>query len=272
MKKLFINFWRRNLAFSELAITTNLEYRFNFFLDAILQPLITVGIELLLWLAIFQVSNSLEIGGFNKSDYLAYAVWAPFLGRISISWMYEGMMVEEVAQGNINVILTRPISFYEYYLSQLMGYKFVTTSISILVPLAITAIYDLPIQYSRIPLAILLVLYYLLLVHTLSFIISTLAFYITRVKSFTLVKNLALWLLAGEILPLDLLPPLLFKAMLILPFSSGVYLPVSYITGRIGNDLLLGGFISVTVSLIICSVIARYFWKAGLKTYTGTGA
>lgn len=265
-------FWRRNLAFSELAIVSNLEYRFNFFIDAFVQPLITVGIELLMWFAIFETANAVEIGGFTRDNYLAYGVWAPFLGRIAVSWMYESMMVEEVASGSINVILTRPISFYEYYLSQLMGYKITTTIISMIAPLLVTFFFKLPIHYERIPLAISLVFYYLFLVHTLSFVISTFAFYMTRVRSLTLVKNLTLWLLAGELVPIDLMPPTIAKILLLSPFPAGVYTPVAYITGRAGSDLVMQSFISVTICTVIAMGVGAVLWRKGLQSYTGTGA
>ena len=272
MKKSFIAFWRKNLAFSELAIVTNLEYRFNFFIDAFVQPIITVMIELLMWIAIFKSSEALQIGGFDREHYLAYGIWAPFIGRITISWMYESMMVEEVASGAINVVLTRPISFYEYYLSQLLGYKLVTTSLSLLVPIAVSYYFNLPIDFGRLPLALLLVLYYLFLVHTLSFIISTFAFFLTRVRSLTLVKNLSLFLLAGEIVPIDLMAPLLAKILLILPFSAGVYVPVAYITGRVDSSMVSQSFMSVSVSILIFCFIGHHLWNRGLRSYTGTGA
>lgn len=265
-------FWRKNLAFSQLAIVTNLEYRFNFFIDAYLQPLITVGIEILLWIAIFEASTSPTIGGFTKEAYLAYGVWAPFLGRVAISWMYEAMMVEDVASGNINIILTRPISFYEYYLSQLMGYKILTTLLSLLVPLGVSIYFKLPVQYDKIPLALLLVFFYLFLLHTMSFIVSAIAFFITKVRSFTLIKNLSLFLLAGELVPFDLMPETLKNVLTALPFASGVYIPVAYITGRVGIDVVWGGFASVFVSLILFSIAGQWLWRRGLVEYTGTGA
>ena len=265
-------FWRKNLAFSQLAIVTNLEYRFNFFIDAYLQPLITVGIEILLWIAIFEANQSETLGGFTKQAYLAYGVWAPFLGRVAISWMYEAMMVEDVASGNINVILTRPISFYEYYLSQLMGYKIITTFLSLLVPLSVSFYFKLPVQYEKIPLALALVFFYLFLLHTMSFIVSSIAFFITKVRSFTLIKNLSLFLLTGELIPFDLMPETLKNILITLPFSSGVYIPVAYITGRIDHTVVMGGFVSVTIGLLILSVFSYFFWKKGLAQYTGTGA
>lgn len=268
----FIAFWRRNLALANLGIVTNLEYRFNFIIDAFIQPVLTVGIEVLLWLAIFKTASDGQVGGFGREDYLAYAVWAPFLGRITISWMYEAMMVEEVASGSINTILSRPLSFFEYYLSQLLGYKVITTAFSLLVPLVASIAFDLPIHFSRIPLALVLIVYYLILIHMLSFLVSVIGFYLTRVRSFTLLKNLTLLLLSGELVPIDLMPKALEKLLLILPFSSGVYIPLAYISGRGDIALLQRGFVNVTVAIIVLGVFCVIFWKRGVRQYTGTGA
>lgn len=268
----FIAFWRRNLALANLGIVSNLEYRFNFIIDAFIQPILTVGIEVLLWMAIFQTATDGQIGGFGRQDYLAYAVWAPFLGRITISWMYEAMMVEEVASGSINTILSRPLSFFEYYISQLLGYKVITTAFSLMVPLIASIAFDLPIYFLRVPIALLLIVYYLILIHMLSFLVSIIGFYLTRVRSFTLLKNLTLLLLSGELVPIDLMPKALEKILLILPFSSGVYIPLAYISGRGDVELLKQGFVNVTVSILILGVFCVICWRRGIRQYTGTGA
>jgi ABC-2 type transport system permease protein len=269
----FIAFWRRNLALAKLGIVSNLEYRFNFIIDAFIQPILTVVIEVLLWIAFFKtVDSSGLIGGFGKDAYLAYAVWAPFLGRIAISWMYEAMMVEEVVSGSINTILSRPLSFYEYYLSQTLGYKIITTVFSMTVPLAASFYFNLPVQYDRLPLAFVLVVYYIFLVHSMSFIVATLGFYLTRVRSFTLLKNLTLLLLGGELVPIDLMPKVLSEILLILPFSSGVYIPLAYITGRADVDLIYLGFLNVTWALGLAGCVCYWMWTNGVKQYTGTGA
>lgn len=272
MKTSFTAFCRRNLALAKLGVVTNLEYRFNFIIDAFIQPIVTVGIEVLLWVAIFKTAENAMIGGFGRESYLAYAVWAPFLGRIAISWMYESMMVEEVVSGSINTILSRPISFFEYYLSQTVGYKVITTLFSMTVPLAASWYFNLPVIYERLPLALLLVVYYVFLVHTMSFIISTLGFYLTRVRSFTLLKNLTLLLLGGELVPIDLMPPVLADVLLKLPFSSGVYIPLAYITGRGSESLISLGFFNVTWALLLGGCVSYILWTRGVRQYTGTGA
>lgn len=272
MKKSFAAFWKRNLAFAKLAIQSNLEYRLNYFVDSLVQPSLTTCIELLLWFAIFRGAQTTEIAGFGREYYLSYALWAAFFARIATSWMYEFRMIQEIDTGTVNTILTRPTSFYEYYFSQLMGYKVVTTFISMTIPLVVVSIFDLPTEFSRIPLALVLVFYYLVLVHSISFVICSSAFFLNKVYSFTGAKNLALWLLTGELFPLDLVPEPYRTYMIQSPFSAGVYAPVGYITGRLQIDSIYSAFISVTIALVVVNALGAYMWKKGVAVYSGTGA
>lgn len=265
-------FLKRNLSFFILAIKTQLEYRLNFVADALAQPLITSWIEMLLWKAVFFGIAGSTLGGFEKEAYLAYALWAAFISRISSNWMYEFRMIEEIESGSINALLTRPFSFYEYYFSQFMGYKFITTSASLLIPLGLGFALDLPIEYSRLPLALGLVTCYLFFIFTLSFIVAITAFHLTRVSSLTVAKNLALWLFSGELVPLDLFPEAIAKVLIYLPFSNAVYTPVGYLTGRFGTEVILRGYLSTLIGSLILGVIAWIYWKKSVRTYAGTAA
>ncbi len=272
MKKSFAVFLKRNLAFANLAIVTNLEYRLNYFIDAVVQPITTTGIEILLWIAVFKGAGTATIGGFSQANYLSYALWSAFFARIATSWMYEFRMIEEVSSGSINSIIVRPMSFYEYYLSQLMGYKLVTTMISLIIPVVASMVFDLPTSLSRLPLATLLCFYYLIMVHTISFIISTMAFHFTKISSLTVAKNLFMWILMGELFPLDLLPEPWKSIIIGLPFASGTFIPVAFITGRVNIEVVYSGFISVTVGLVVLNLLAAFLWKKGIESYVGTGA
>lgn len=244
----------------------------NFLTDAILQPVVTALIELTLWIAIFATAGQATIGGFTREYYLAYVLWTAFIARISVSWMYETRMIEEVDSGSINGLLVRPMSFFEYYLSQMLGYKAITTVFSLLVPLVFALAFGLPMLLSRLPLVLLLVFYYLILVHILSFIISTIAFHLNKINSLTTAKNLGLWLLSGELFPLDLLPEPYRTILLNLPFCNAVYIPVSYLTGRANQDLMIHGFMTNTIGIAFFGVIAVGMWRWGLSKYAGTGA
>jgi ABC-2 type transport system permease protein len=262
---------------------TNLEYRLNYLIDAVLQPVLASGIEIVFWSAIFlsrtahnlptgTSTEPLKIGGFALNSYLAYAIWASFMARISVNWMYEFRMTEEIESGGLNTLLVRPFHFFEYYLSQFIGYKLVTTVISLLVPIIVVYFFDLPMIWNRLGVALLLAVYYLFFLYLISFIISCLAFHITKVHGITVAKNLMLWILSGELLPLDLFPEPYRGVLLKLPFANGVYVPVAYLTGRIEGPQVLVGIESISVGLVVLSALAAWMWRNGLRSYVGTGA
>ena len=80
------------------------------------------------------------------------------------------------------------------------------------------------------------------------------------------------WILTGELFPLDLIPGVWKDRLISLPFSSGVFLPVGYITGRVNFLAIQNGFISVTMAIIVFNFLGAWLWKKGLDSYAGTGA
>lgn len=232
----------------------------------------SAGIEVTLWWAIFKGSGLTEIGGFSTDHYLAYALWAAFFSRITISWMYEYKMIDEIDSGRINAILTRPISFYEFYLGQFLGYKLLCAVISLMVPVIACLIIPSPTIFERLPLAILLAVYYLILVHTMSFTVASIAFFYNRIHSLPAAKNIALWVLTGELFPLDLIPEPYRAFFIKLPFSSGAFLPVGYLTGRMDQAAMMQGFVSVTFGIAFFAVVGSSLWHLGRRHYSGTGA
>lgn len=269
-----MSFWRRNLAAARLAWIQQFEYRFNLFVDAILQPVLTATVEVALWYAmVSSIGDGNTLGGFSKAHYLHYALWAAFIARISANWMYEFRMGEEIQSGTINVILTRPLSFYQFYLSQFMSYKVLTSMISLLVPAFISSfLITGPTDLTRLPLACVLIVAYLFLAYNLSFIVICCGFHLNRISSITTAKNIAIWCFTGELFPIDLAPPAIKQVLLSLPFSSGVYVPVAYITGRCDVGLIFRSLMTVLVWTLVLGVIGKIFWSFSIKKYSGTGA
>lgn len=260
------------MAAARLAIQQQFEYRFNLAVDTTVVPVFLALVEMALWWAICTRSSTPLIAGFSRESYLAYALWAAFFARVQMSWLYESKMVNEVYSGSVNALLVRPVSFYEFYLGQFLGYKLMSAILSLWIPAVIVLLVPGTGDLSRLPLAILSLFFYLLLVHTISFAVAAFAFFYNRVNALTGVKNLTLWMVSGELFPLDLLPGRLKPVILALPFANGVYMPVGYLTGRIDVLTLAKGQISTAVGLLVMGAFGTWLWRRGLKSYTGTGA
>jgi ABC-2 type transport system permease protein len=125
---------------------------------------------------------------------------------------------------------------------------------------------------ERWPLACLITFVYLIFAHTLSFAIASFGFFFNRVYSLTVAKNIALWVLTGELFPLDLVPEPFRKTLIHLPFANGVYIPVGYLTGRFDSTLVWQGLVSTVIGTIVVGAFANVIWTAGRARYAGTGA
>ncbi len=272
MKASFVNFWKKNLGFSQLAIQQQLEYRVNFAVDALIQPFIALVFEVLLWMAVFRGSGQDRIGGFPMESYLAYAIWGTYIARVAANWMYEHRMIEQINTGQVNSILLRPTSFFEYFLFQFLGYKVLIIVLSLIIPASCILIFGYPTHFHRLPLALMLILYFLVFTYCLSFSICSLAFQFNKIHSFTFSKNITLWVITGELFPLDLIPEPLKTYFVLSPFSAGVYIPVGYLTGRLEIDMVMKSFISVTLGILVLVGLGMTIWKTSLRTYSGTGA
>lgn len=255
-----------------MAVASQLEYRFNFFVDAFLQPTITAAVEMLVWFAIVAAFTQGQLGGFSAEYYLAYALWGAFFARNTANWMYEFRMIDEIESGSVNNLLTRPVGFFGFYLSQFMGYKALAGLPSLLVPLGIGLFMNLPVDLAKLPMALLLSTYYLFFVYTFSFCIVSCAFFFNRVGNFSIAKNVAFWLFTGELFPLDLIPEPYRDWMISLPFANSVYIPIGYMTGRVDLSVVGRGFLSITISLVLIGALASLLWNRGRRVYSGTGA
>jgi ABC-2 type transport system permease protein len=265
------HFLKRNLAYLKVGIAAKLQYPASCLAGIVLQPLLAFLVEALFWVGCFEVSGLSQIGGFTLAQYLTYLLWL-LLQFATANWRFERAMIQDINSGAVNAMLVRPGSFYGLHFGDLLGYKLMTLLVAVPLMFAIAYGCNLPLAVERLPLALLMGVYYLLFLHTLNVAIASTAFFFDHVYSLNTTKNMLLWFLTGELFPLDLLPPSISRWLLAMPFSAGNYLPASYLSGRIGADVFLQGFVSLTLGMGLIALITCAIWRKGLRTYTGTGA
>jgi ABC-2 type transport system permease protein len=259
------------LACASLSLRQQLEYRLNFAMDVLIQPSLTACIEVAIWFSLLQSFNG-QLGGYSSRDYLMYVLWAAFFARQMGTWSYDFTIASEIQMGSINALLTRPISYFEFQFFQFMGQKMVSLLFALLAPALASIWFFGGFEAERLLVAIMFGVAYLIFGFTLLFLISSLGFFMTRIHSIIVAKNIGLWLFTGEIFPLDLLPDRVAAVAKVLPTASGVYLPVGYLTGRVSWVDLQRGALGVVIGIVVTGSIAAILWRMGLRRYTGVGA
>lgn len=267
----YVSFLKINLAYIKLGISSRMAYPFDLIIGVLIIPLFYFLGEVAFWLGLIKASGRETLAGFPASYYIGYCLWT-ILQLGSVNWRFERVMIAEINNGTVNASLLRPSSFYQYHLGQLLGQKLMTALMMTPVILMIASIWHLPFYLERLPLALLMGFCYLLLLFSLHFAIASMAFFFNHVYSLNFTKNMFIWFLSGELMPLDLLPAPLRDYVLWLPFSSGVYRPAAYLSGRITREVFAQGFISLTIGAVFFGLIASFVWRKGLRCYGGTGA
>jgi len=101
--------------------------------------------------------------------------------------------------------------------------------------------------------------------------LACLAFWATRADALLALQDALIFLLAGVVAPVALLPGALQTIAHMLPFYYMVGFPVEVLTGQIATENVLTGFIIQAAWLIVAVLLYRVVWRSGLKRYSAIG-
>ena len=98
-----------------------------------------------------------------------------------------------------------------------------------------------------------------------------LAFWATRADALLALQDSLVFLLAGVVAPVPLLPAAMQTAAHFLPFRYMVGFPVEILTGQLTAAQVAQGFAIQAAWLAVALLLARLVWTGGIKRYTAIG-
>ena len=101
--------------------------------------------------------------------------------------------------------------------------------------------------------------------------LALLAFWATRADGLLALQDSLIFLLAGQVAPTLLLPPLMRKAATVLPFRYMVGFPVEVLIGQLDGPELRMGFALQVGWLLVALVLFVTIWRTGLERYSAVG-
>ncbi len=101
--------------------------------------------------------------------------------------------------------------------------------------------------------------------------LALLAFWATRADALLAVQDALVFLLAGQVAPVALLPGALHTAAVILPFRYMAGFPVEILTGQVAPGELAAGLAIQAGWLALAVAAAAVLWRQGVRRYTAVG-
>jgi ABC-2 type transport system permease protein len=101
--------------------------------------------------------------------------------------------------------------------------------------------------------------------------LALLAFWTTRAEALLAVQDAFVFLLAGIVAPLPMLPDFMQGIAVILPFRYMVGFPVEILFHHLGGTDIVLGFAMQTAWLVLAVFLSRLMWWMGIRQYTAIG-
>lgn len=251
-------------------VQNTLEYRFNF-ISSFLFSLVPLCVNVLLWIAVAQNTNSFEMGINEIISYYFIILISSNLTESNIA----PLISKDIRLGDLNKYLIKPCNYSLYYMAKDISSKILFIIMNVCPLIILFALLNryliFRISISRLIIYCILILLGYLINFLIDQLIGYYSFYFSKINYFYSTIKVFRNIMAGSIFPLNLLPQRWFSVFSILPFSYAVFFPSSIIlTNRYDSEIwyiFLGAVIWSIILLGICIAL----WKKGLNHYSSFG-
>jgi ABC-2 type transport system permease protein len=254
------------LNYLRVGIQNELQYRVNFFVQ-LGQSVISLVTGLIgLWLVF---SHTTELNGWTQPELLMVMGIFILMGGVINSLIQPNMtrLLEEIQMGTLDLTLTKPADAQG--LVSIREFRFWSLT-DVLVGIVVLSYgvyhYGGNVGISQSLAFILTLGLGSIIIYCFWLIITTTAFWIVRVDD---IVNLFQGVYAAGRWPVGIYPRWLQVGLtFIIPVAFAVTIPADALTSRLTPLILVGTF-TLTIFFII---VARIFWRWGLKNYSGASA
>jgi ABC-2 type transport system permease protein len=213
------------------------------------------------------------IGSYSIGDFAAYYVCLTLVSQLTMSWNAYDFELE-VRQGKLAPKLLRPLHPLHYAVVENVVYK--VTTLPALMPALVLIAWSFQAHFQTQLWQALLFVPSVLLAAALRFVfgwfIASFAFWTTRIHAIMHLYDRTVFLLAGQIAPLSLLPGPLALLSYALPFGYMLWAPSEILRGGLDFAQAMLTILAQLVWLAISWVAYSLVWRFGLRQFSAVGA
>lgn len=253
------------LPFTLNEIKRNFAYKGSFYLF-IVCSMFNVFISYYLWGAIYNSSDTGNMGGFNRHEMIIYI----FMAYVTANMVNVGMInyiEDDIKDGSVVMALIKPIDYRLSLMFRSFGvsvYRMVAPSVLVWIALEVCRLYrwkDDGFSWQRTLLYVVSLMFSVLIYQLFDFCFGLIAFITTYLFGLKMAKEAVFLLLTGQLIPITFFPEIIQNVLKILPFQTMLYTPVMIYLGKYTGTDLYVALIQQGVWIVILYVLGQVLWK-----------
>jgi len=248
------------------------QYRANL-LMYLLYWLVSPVVYLAVWTTVANAQGSVQ--GYTANDFVTYYLLLLMVDQLNADITIH-LLAYKIQDGTLSGELLKPIHpILTNTLVNNLAFKALTLMVMIPVWLLLCLLFRPDFGTVTLP-NLLLGIPAIILGFGINFLfgaaITCLAFWTTRVYAISEFYYALTVLFAGQLVPLDLMPPLVQQIAAYLPFQILRFFPIQLILGRLTGGEILVNFLLGVFWLLVALGLFQLVWKQGVKRFSAVGA
>jgi viologen exporter family transport system permease protein len=256
-----------------IGIQNTFVYRWNYFLRALF-GLIPLAGTVFLWRAIFQERGG-GLHGYDYGSMIYYYLLTLLVANLVTPTEDEWQIASDIREGQINSLLTKPMSYLAYRFSIFLSGRLVYTAVTIL-PIAIIFLYfrhyiTLPASLTTYIWASVSLIMAAFIQFFITYSLAMMAFWILEISTIVFIVYSFEYFLGGQMFPIDIMPASVQAVMKWLPFYYELFCPIAIFLERLQGAAMYQALAIQTGWLLVAWSGARMMWARGLGHYQAVG-
>lgn len=223
--------------------------------------------------SIFQQTNT--INNWTLSSVTSYYFLLIIAAAVLMTHVEVPIFRDDIQKGEFAGRLLKPFSYYWQRFNAELPVRVFQGVIGVVIYFLLAFLYHTFFQFhfslitAFLTIAIIILAY--MICFTFKMILGITALWTTEIRGAQELVEILVFLFAGYVVPINLLPGMLEKIAYILPFAYVIYYPIVAIQGKLDIHAFITVIGIQIVWLIILGLLFRVLWKRGLMQYADFG-
>jgi len=232
---------------------------------------VPAAIQWVLWYAIFKTGGASELAGMTYVQMLHYTFVSILFNQVR-GGDQDFELAEMIRTGQLSNYLIRPVGLIEFIYIRGVASKLLIAGLSFIIGLILSfSVLSVQVSPFRMFGAMGLALLGNLIHFQIGAILSAMAFRWEDAYGLLMVKNMAVSILSGELLPLNLFPESMSWVWKSTPFYLYVFGPAQYALGEWSHIEFLRHLGIASLWILALWWLIRLTWGLGIRKYVSLG-